>query len=1526
MKKQYKYYLNIFIFLLGPSWLVASVQPSKQQPDPQRQLELYRRSIEDKLVFVKQDIEKIECLPSLLERPNKKWEREDLSIINTWSIAFLKAFDIAHRYLCDQLRTLREKKQAVLDMIKRSEQQVDDKRILMPSSDAKDNQVSKSGYYRLSARERKFLNLLIRSKKQEVKQLKEQIQDVREECEQVQNIILELLDFRLQSLTIGKMNYRWGALYLQLQEWDRITAYKKSEQQQAAKKRILQYRAEFKDRQQIAKEVSEILQKEWLVHGIKDSKQGRSSYTDWCTTQVIAFPDKATQIYQQRLKNFTPSLDKLFTFWYQKESLSTFVRKRRKPLYLVPNSPKSNIIYTNLLKTANEILNKDATWRQLLQEKILPRLEDKKKGEERNKVYCLANIEQDKYQVLYRESLESIKEASKALVENNKAQKKLLQQQNALQDFLNKIQEYPVVLEVTEKSTPEMLNRDDTYNKTCLGILEEMYRIQWKLTILKQEQKNMQKLITKLQAQATHQSKTMIDFLFMISEKITYLFTVQNKNAPNDTETKKKEIQVIIVAPIRYYYIEDIAANFCSSFGDKHQLTYSLEGKRYEEKKLREALEQDIERLQKNIAGNKNTPFAYSETTQEYIRVNKNNRDSLILSSLKKQQTDTIIARLCFLKKYIVHIKNQIARQKDHLTFLQYEVSRKDQEDLPHQDKKLKKGQQAKKRVPSTDDNNKEDTDSDSSNSDDEEDDKKEDDDEEDPTQDLEKKSVDPVTSISRYEEQEATVALLKSLIERYEIMLVNFETELISLTLQKQMLKRKMPMPREVALFDFYQQAYTRSEIQKAVKGLIEKQDAIVAEARSFQERITTLREKAELNVIIAHTSSLQKLISIESDILTSSLTTCSFDMKLINMRLKDLEHIIERRRQRAQALGLMTRVILSYASSYTFKAAQMIVVTCTGPFAIVLLPATPLLIRATQAVIEDIGVKAVEDLVMNGGSMQGLQEDFCRKDTFMRAAKTGFTMIGTQAVFKIIPLAGQRLIPDKIQESVQSIAQKVPLKNVAKHFCSRFASDMVGMVVGDAVDTAIGYFTHKPSHLTQSYKLSEKEAENLEQQTTKPFTSLLPRCKHAFLDALLYSMAATVTEKIGDTYGEHKITQEGQQATWSVYCTHKVAHGIVGGAHAIGSAYLQARQEGGCLRAADLKKAFQAGCLGAVMGEVITEAYLNKIIIPALEGAHDNMSEKEFADFYQKQIERAAAMGKLGSISSAYILEADIVVAYQAADQAIENNFLGTAFFIGMTAWTIYDICKTIQEGVKIYQNEGKEAALKFAIKQISIEILSRILAWGAFKVVGKLLKTAAGKRFTKELMTHVGEMDKKAGIKIIKTETQFLEKKIIEKGGTKVVQGLEKEVINKGGKKVVEGLEKKTANKATKKFCEKSGKKGVNKGTTQACKRKSQQLAQNRAKGKAGEKLANITEPKKRIEYNNRYIIPDKVTDKILIEVKNVKRLSYTKQIRTYQSFAESKGLDFVLKVTDKNTYLTKPLKEQIKKGKIILEFLK
>jgi len=100
--------------------------------------------------------------------------------------------------------------------------------------------------------------------------------------------------------------------------------------------------------------------------------------------------------------------------------------------------------------------------------------------------------------------------------------------------------------------------------------------------------------------------------------------------------------------------------------------------------------------------------------------------------------------------------------------------------------------------------------------------------------------------------------------------------------------------------------------------------------------------------------------------------------------------------------------------------------------------------------------------------------------------------------------------------------------------------------------------------------------------------------------------------------------------------------------------------------------------------------------------------------------------------------------------------------------------------------------------------------------------------------------------------------------------------------------------------------------------------------RTLGRDGELAAEIVKNTERIPSltgTAAYRIPDALekTTLVLTEVKNVKQLSLTSQVKDFVLFAEKKGYEVILRVRP-TTRLSKPLQELVQQGRIRLDYLK
>lgn len=102
----------------------------------------------------------------------------------------------------------------------------------------------------------------------------------------------------------------------------------------------------------------------------------------------------------------------------------------------------------------------------------------------------------------------------------------------------------------------------------------------------------------------------------------------------------------------------------------------------------------------------------------------------------------------------------------------------------------------------------------------------------------------------------------------------------------------------------------------------------------------------------------------------------------------------------------------------------------------------------------------------------------------------------------------------------------------------------------------------------------------------------------------------------------------------------------------------------------------------------------------------------------------------------------------------------------------------------------------------------------------------------------------------------------------------------------------------------------------------------LRRNAAKGADGERRVGVPKKKKQIKINGRSRYPDHLTAEQIIEVKNVQSLGFTKQLRDYLEYANSRGLDFILYTPhfpNGVEGMSGPLRKAIKDGLIIHKYI-
>ena len=95
----------------------------------------------------------------------------------------------------------------------------------------------------------------------------------------------------------------------------------------------------------------------------------------------------------------------------------------------------------------------------------------------------------------------------------------------------------------------------------------------------------------------------------------------------------------------------------------------------------------------------------------------------------------------------------------------------------------------------------------------------------------------------------------------------------------------------------------------------------------------------------------------------------------------------------------------------------------------------------------------------------------------------------------------------------------------------------------------------------------------------------------------------------------------------------------------------------------------------------------------------------------------------------------------------------------------------------------------------------------------------------------------------------------------------------------------------------------------------------------KGQQGEAAVRAIKdigPKKPLDVNGRRRIPDGMTEDTLTEIKNVKSLSYTQQLRDYADYANENGLVFELWMP-RGVEMSRTLRDEIDAGRIVPQWI-
>jgi hypothetical protein len=146
-------------------------------------------------------------------------------------------------------------------------------------------------------------------------------------------------------------------------------------------------------------------------------------------------------------------------------------------------------------------------------------------------------------------------------------------------------------------------------------------------------------------------------------------------------------------------------------------------------------------------------------------------------------------------------------------------------------------------------------------------------------------------------------------------------------------------------------------------------------------------------------------------------------------------------------------------------------------------------------------------------------------------------------------------------------------------------------------------------------------------------------------------------------------------------------------------------------------------SGATGAVVSEMLMEA-----IAPTYNDFKRQIwregftpSEQDMREMYEKELRSYAAIAKLASTLPAFALGQDVNAAFNAADNAVENNFIPMVLFAAGAAWSAYEMYQA-------YQEEGLEGAAKEGAKAAALTVVGGAALKGASVVGGKIVASVS------------------------------------------------------------------------------------------------------------------------------------------------------------------------------------------------------
>jgi adhesin HecA-like repeat protein len=431
----------------------------------------------------------------------------------------------------------------------------------------------------------------------------------------------------------------------------------------------------------------------------------------------------------------------------------------------------------------------------------------------------------------------------------------------------------------------------------------------------------------------------------------------------------------------------------------------------------------------------------------------------------------------------------------------------------------------------------------------------------------------------------------------------------------------------------------------------------------------------------------------------------------------------------------------------------------------------------------------------------------------------------------------------------------------------------------------------------------------------------------KDVAIDTVVDSVGAIGAQQISHWYRDHDLNT----------FTHKVTHAFLGGAT-------------GALLSDDPLQGAMSGALGAVVAETFVELTTKSAEDLSLEILEEewskgrNPSKEDLKQRMQEQLQYKSDLGRLSATVAAIATDQDVTIASKTAANAVENNYITLMIGVACTTYEIY-------EGVQLWVSGDKEGALlHFGIVAGTAAVGGSIARVGgklASKVAGKVAPTAveileayktAHPGFA-QMFDKVVHLVEKGLHKVQAADTYVTQKvdsalkRVVPKKRPTLTapEDIEDAVIPKTK---VQHTQDKTSpgassasNNATEGIIPPSHQLEYH-GASESFQSRALQLQQNRIEGRGFQgsvlEWLRITENKTSHTVfvqgkGHVTTIPDLPIEWGVSEIKNVKYISFTKQLQAQAALAKEKITSFNLIISPNTEKISVPLWDNIRRSK-------